>query len=210
MAQDATARSYKSPLREAQAEQTRKKILDGVFAVIKEGLSAVTMPAVAKAAKVSMPTVYRYFPDKSALLDAAADEVRRRVGVRYDAATTLEDHLDRARTVFRKMAEESVGFRVLAASSDGRPYPAKALAERRKRVEMAMRESLVGLRGRDRKYLIDCTMALCSSPVGVALARFGFLGDDAADRVAWLVETMLLGARARQQGNKDTRGGQDA
>ena len=65
-------RSYSSPLRRQRAAETRRKILDAVPVVLAKGLNALTMPAVAKAASVSLPTVYRYFGSADELFNAAA------------------------------------------------------------------------------------------------------------------------------------------
>lgn len=64
---------YVSPLREAQAAETRRRILDAAVAVFGEsGYSGTTLPRIARAAGVSVETVKLSGP-KSALLLAAFD-----------------------------------------------------------------------------------------------------------------------------------------
>jgi AcrR family transcriptional regulator len=53
-----------------QKLRTRKAIVEACREVIRSG-GPVTMPAVARAALVSEPTAYRYFPDLTSLLNAA-------------------------------------------------------------------------------------------------------------------------------------------
>ena len=53
-----------------QKQRTRTAIVDAAREVIKSG-SAVTMPAIARAALVSEATAYRYFPDLTSLLREA-------------------------------------------------------------------------------------------------------------------------------------------
>jgi AcrR family transcriptional regulator len=53
-----------------QKARTRTAIVEACRAVIRAG-GPVTMPAVARAALVSEPTAYRYFPDLISLLNAA-------------------------------------------------------------------------------------------------------------------------------------------
>lgn len=53
-----------------QKLRTRAAIVEACRAVIRTG-GPVTMPAVARAALVSEPTAYRYFPDLTSLLNAA-------------------------------------------------------------------------------------------------------------------------------------------
>jgi AcrR family transcriptional regulator len=196
-------RGYNSPLRQAQAEQTRQKIVDAVFAVVRGGLWTLTMPAVAKAAGVSLPTVYRYFPDKDALIEGAADDIRRRVGVTMLAETSFASFIERLRTVASNIEAQSDGMRILAANNAQGALPEEHLAGRRAGVESAIRDAIKGTRGRDRKFLIDWAMMVASSPMATTLSRFGFEGRNAADRMVWLIETLMLGVRTRRQSGED-------
>jgi AcrR family transcriptional regulator len=62
-----------APLREEHKAATRQRILRAVVELLAEGHPAsLSVPAVAARSGVSIPTIYRYFPTKEALLDAAA------------------------------------------------------------------------------------------------------------------------------------------
>jgi AcrR family transcriptional regulator len=63
-------REYHSALREQQAEETRRRILDATVRVIAGGLASASIPAVAREAGVSVPTVYRHFGSKEELFVA--------------------------------------------------------------------------------------------------------------------------------------------
>jgi AcrR family transcriptional regulator len=63
------ARSYRSPLRESQALETRRRIIDNARALfVENGYAATTIAAVARQAGVSADTVYTSFGSKIALL----------------------------------------------------------------------------------------------------------------------------------------------
>jgi AcrR family transcriptional regulator len=69
-------RVYDSPARQRQADDTRRRIADAARKLLEEtGYAGMTIPAVAKAAGVAVPTVYAIFGSKkgivSELLDAA-------------------------------------------------------------------------------------------------------------------------------------------
>jgi AcrR family transcriptional regulator len=69
-------RHYHSPRRQEAAERTRQAILAAarhLFAVY--GYMATTLPAIAREARVSAPTVTAVFGTKSALLEALINEV---------------------------------------------------------------------------------------------------------------------------------------
>jgi AcrR family transcriptional regulator len=62
-------RSYRSPLRAAQAKATRRAILENARRLFREqGYAGTTVPDVARAAGVSTKTVYLSFPTKRQLL----------------------------------------------------------------------------------------------------------------------------------------------
>lgn len=75
------ARAYRSELRERQAEDTRSRILDAAGRTIADGFAGVSIPNVARAAGVSVPTVYRHFKTKQDLLDAIYPYALRRSGL---------------------------------------------------------------------------------------------------------------------------------
>lgn len=76
-----SARGYRSELREQQSEATRERILDATMQVLARGLAEVTVPAVAREAGVSVPTVYRHFGTKRDLLAALQPHLQRRAGI---------------------------------------------------------------------------------------------------------------------------------
>jgi AcrR family transcriptional regulator len=69
-------RVYESPARQRQADETRRRIASAARRLLEEtGYAGMTIPAVARAAGVAVPTVYAIFGSKkgivSELLDAA-------------------------------------------------------------------------------------------------------------------------------------------
>src|SRR5215204_4659062 len=69
-------RPYSSPQREERANATRLRILTTAEQLFSErGFAAVTMPRIAEHARVSLATVYLYFPGKAAIVGALADEL---------------------------------------------------------------------------------------------------------------------------------------
>jgi len=85
------ARAYHSELREQQAATTHDRILDATVRVLARGLADVTVPAVAREAGVSIPTVYRHFGTKRDLLAALQPHLQRHVGIdRIPTPTSID------------------------------------------------------------------------------------------------------------------------
>jgi AcrR family transcriptional regulator len=97
-------RSYDSPLRAEQALETRSRILDAAIRVIARGIATVSIPAVAREAGVSVPTIYRHFRSKADLLAAVYPHVAKRHGLdRLPDPTSLADLREGIRRVFERI-----------------------------------------------------------------------------------------------------------
>jgi len=67
-------RPYRSPVRAQQARSTRMAIIDAAHPMfLADGFAATTIPGVAAAAGVSVPTVYKVFGNKARLAKAVFD-----------------------------------------------------------------------------------------------------------------------------------------
>lgn len=71
-----SSRTYTSPLRAAQAQDTRRRVLTAARELfVAQGYPATTIAAVARRAEVSPDTVYSAFGSKTALLKGVLDVV---------------------------------------------------------------------------------------------------------------------------------------
>jgi AcrR family transcriptional regulator len=81
-----------------QATDTRELIVESAFACFgKQGLQKATIVDIAKRAGVSRSTIYEYFSDKAAILEACAEHASqqfyREMAKAMDRGSTLEDKL---------------------------------------------------------------------------------------------------------------------
>jgi AcrR family transcriptional regulator len=111
-------RAYDRTLRDAQAGQTRERILDAVIAALarREELSP---PDVAKAAGVSVPTVYRHFPSREHLMEAAQEALGARLE-RPSWPRTTEEMIRRVPDRFAWLEANGVLMRAILSSALGR------------------------------------------------------------------------------------------
>jgi AcrR family transcriptional regulator len=149
MTEHVKRRRYISPRRQAQAEQTRRAIIEAARALFEQhGYVATTMAAIAERAEVSLETVYAAAGTKPALVrllvetaisgvdEPVAAEERdyvRAVRAEPDAARKLAIYAGAVRRVQARMAPL---FRILQAAAPSQPELAALwteIAERRSR-----------------------------------------------------------------------------
>ena len=195
----AETRAYRSPLREARAEETRRRIVDATLRVLGSGAASFTVPTIATEAKVSLPTVYRLFPNKEALEQAARSAVRSRFGIDDSPARSLEDLLTRSEKYVRAGAEVDDAIVRAGAVLNARPYPAEEREARRKELSKALKTELAGVRGKPRRYALNMISLLFSSASSIALWRFGLLNDEGAKTLSWALRTLVDGARRQAE-----------
>ncbi len=95
-----------------QATDTRELIVESAYACFrKQGLQKATIVDIAKAAGVSRSTVYEYFRDKAAIVEACAEHASewfyREMSTAMERGSTLEDKLSRA-AVFVTQARRAI------------------------------------------------------------------------------------------------------
>ncbi|MGD1238352.1 TetR/AcrR family transcriptional regulator [Mycobacterium seoulense] len=96
----------------AQAIDTRELIVESAYSCFrKQGLQKATIVDIARAAGVSRSTIYEYFSDKSAIIEACAEHASERFYREMSTAMgrggSLEDKLSQA-AVFVTQARRSI------------------------------------------------------------------------------------------------------
>ncbi|HYD09572.1 MAG TPA: helix-turn-helix domain-containing protein [Acidimicrobiales bacterium] len=180
-------------------EATRERILDAVHALLaEESPAALSIPAVAQRAGTSLRTVYRYFPTKEALVDAASRTFEPDLEAGGPVSTgNLSAYLTHTFTSFTK----GIGpVRAQHVTPAGRELRNARLPRSR----ASSREALVAagcgsLPPEDLDDLVDVTVALIGSSMYLELVdRMGHDETDAARLAAWVAESII--DRARTEG----------
>lgn len=191
-------------LRERHKRLTRTAILDALAEAVQEkGLYDFSVQEVADRAGVAHRTVYRHFPGRAALLDGLAEEMDR--FFREREAPLVPDHArdlpSRIRMAFRLFGERPGLIRAVAIGSlaTGTQPESRKVRDRifREKVEEMAR----GLPEPDVRAASAVVRYLANSVAWIVLTdQLGLEEDQAADAVAWAVETLLddLETRARE------------
>lgn len=190
-----TTRRYESQIRANQAKQTRTRILDALIEILAEAPTAVTVPAVAQRAGVSVPTVYRHFGDKAGLMEAMVPHIGERIGLSALEPPSDLDGLGAAiRSIFRHLDRADPLIRAALASGANPEARSWSVELRMSMIrDVIDRFGDIGPENTDRlaKVIVILT---CSDALRLWYDRFDVDVDDVADDVTWAIRTLIVGA----------------
>jgi AcrR family transcriptional regulator len=190
-------REYRSQLRTEQAEQTRARILEATIRVTARGVTAISIPAVAREAGVSVPTVYRHFGSKQDLLAAVYPYVLSRAGA---SEPPFPRSLDELKENVRAYAARVDAFDELTRAAMASPASAEVRALSIPR-RLGMIERLVDsfeppLVKADRQRMVRLLAVLLNSS---ALRTWHDVlqssEEQVADDVDWIVRAAIAASR---------------
>jgi AcrR family transcriptional regulator len=115
--------------------ERRRRILDaGRHLVLRQGLRATTMEAIAREAGVAKPTLYTYFPDKDAVFHGIVAELMAAVRKGVDAALQAEGDV-----VARVGAALAAKYKTVARLLEGSPHADELYGEHERSIAPAFR-----------------------------------------------------------------------
>lgn len=192
-------RPYASDLRDQQVEATRTLILEALVRTMANGVHALSVPAVAREAGVSIPTIYRHFGSKQGLVEALNPYVLAKGGlVPEKLPETVADFELMARRMFRNLAGMDLTLRAAMASELGQQVRRATMPMRLGMVREVIDRLVPTASEADRGRLTNLALILMSTPAFHAYKDYLGLGPDAsAGLVSWAIGTLVEGARQR-------------
>jgi AcrR family transcriptional regulator len=197
-------KSYQSHLRQEQMKRTREQILEGLIKTMANGIVELSIPAVAHEARVSIPTVYRYFRTKRELIEALGGYVVEKIGIN---AVQLPRSPEELASAVREMFVRSEGLdevlRAASISELGKEFRKDTLPARMEIIENALAPVAARFNETDWIRLRNIVLVLSSSAMIRAFIDYLDLsGEEAADTVTWAI---LILARANTKANETTQ-----
>lgn len=175
--------------------------MDSVRAMIGRGDKTMAFAAIAREARVSVPTIYRHFPTRPELFEAIYLDAERHAGPRADDLRALIDPVARRRMLRRFYARfDDPGDLYLRASRLNAVWEfSRAATVPRRRALMAawVDERVPTLSEPQRTWLIDLAVVMVSSATAEMMR--GYLdrtGAETADRVEFALQALLAHAEA--------------
>jgi AcrR family transcriptional regulator len=194
----ARSRTYESPLRDEQAEATRTKILDALVRTMAKGVAGLSIPAVAREADVSIPTVYRHFGTKADLVAALGPRLFEKTGLMEIPKVEGDDLGSLVRALYRRNESLDSETRAALASQLGQEARLSVMPQRFALIRKEMSRRIPGLSGAELDRFTRLALILMSSATTRAYKDYlGMDANDAAEDIAWTLETLQ---RAQRRG----------
>lgn len=187
-------------LREQQAAAARQRILEAVAKLLDEAeVDDLTMPHVAEASGISLRTVYRYYPTREKLLEAAGRWIGAELlGQGYPQS--LDDIADTFEDGCRQFARHPGLVRALAVSQVGREVRARRRGERLDAIRDALRTEVGDLSAEELRQA-EAVLAYLHNMLAFTTLReeHGLAADEIAAALGWAIRTLVDDLRRRQR-----------
>jgi len=192
-------------LREHNAEATRERILSAVADLIERGdVDELTVPDVAEASGISLRTVYRYYPTREELLEAAGRWIGNEL-MRHPYPQTLDEVAEAYRVGVGEFAERPGLVRALALSQLGRKVRGYRRRERLAAIRKALRTELPELDEEELRRAEAVIAYLHNMLAFTTMREENHLSpDEIGEAVAWAIRTLVDDLR-RTHETKETR-----
>lgn len=204
----ASTRLYNSPLRAEQLEQTRRRIFEAVSEVLADDtVHELTIPLIARRARVAVRTVYRHFPTREALFDAWGDWAGENLRLIVHAyPDTLEGLREFTPSLFQAYDDNEPLVRALLNSAAALELRRQTRRRRRMQAERALEEVTAALSPEDRDRAVAVIYLLISAPAWQAMReQSGLSGAQAGEAAAWAVRVLTDELRRNPQSIKGSR-----
>ena len=193
-------------LREQHAEATRERILSAVAELLERGEAEdLTVPDVAAASGVSLRTVYRYYPTREQLLEAAGRWIGDEL-LRHPYPRTLDEVAELFRIGCRDFDERPGLVRALALSQLGQSVRGYRRRERVDAIGEALRHE-VGELPEDELRRAGAVLAYLHNMLAYTTLREenGLAGDEIGEALAWAIRTLVDDLRRRNKTKERSR-----
>lgn len=193
-------------LRERKARLVRTTVLETAIAQLETTRADdVSMAQIADAAGVSLRTLYRYFPDRAALLHAAGEHLYASLGVPFEVSGPDEISASLLEAG-RRLSTRPELTRVLVRTTSGRTARSAVRGQRVAAIESALRPVTEELDEDTARWASAVIAHLCSAASWVLIADESGLEDsDAQQAVAWAIDRLVSSLRDPREPSDPTR-----
>jgi AcrR family transcriptional regulator len=196
----------RTSLREQQAEAARTRILAAVAELLeRDDVEELTVPRVAEVSGVSLRTVYRYYPCREELLQAAG----RFIGAELLAQgypESLDDVADSFEPACSDFDRHPELVRALSMTALGREARAHRRRERLQAIRTALEEEVGALPEQELRQA-EAVLGYLHNMLAYTTLReeSGLGGEEIGQALGWAIRTLVADLRRRQRQARRTR-----
>jgi len=184
-------------LRTQKKQALEERILDAFIALLGEGAADLSHDAVADRAGVGRRTVYRYFPDRPALMEGALMRVRALAGPRVAYPESADELLATLAPIYQGFDAIAPVATMLRTTPQGRQLRLAQKARRVASYTNALADAVKALPPADRKLATAMLQVLHTTPWLEMRDQWGLDGGQIARATGWAVRTLLKDLRRR-------------
>ena len=188
-------------LRERMKAQTRELIVDQLVAALAEGaLGQASHDALAKRVGVSRQTVYRYFPDRDALMEALWARINAELsgGGAPGLPTTEQGLLDVLAPLFANYDRIAPLITISQSTPEGRAMRLSVKDRRSRAFLDVTADATAGLSAEDKKLAAAIVQLLVGGQAWLEMRQqWDLTGEQMARATGWAVRTLLADLHAR-------------
>ncbi|HEY9736959.1 MAG TPA: helix-turn-helix domain-containing protein [Trichocoleus sp.] len=198
--ESATGRSrpYRSTLRQQQAAATRELILRALAEQMASAGEDFSIADAAERAGVSPRTIYRYFPNREAIIEALGDWVDQQIGDLFFPRTPEEVAM-LAEEAFPRFEQQATLIQALLSSQLGQSVRSRLRVRRRQSITEALQPLTEGLSSEEAKATCAVIQHLITAETWKHLRdEFGIAGETAGRAVSQAIRTLIADLEQRQ------------
>ena len=179
-------------------EQTRERLLETLTEMLADSTEEISVAAVAEKAKVSVRTVYRYFPTKEALIDAFNTYTSRRMGSPL-WTFEVEKLPELAANLFRSFADNERLFRASRRTPAGQELRKRRKQDQVREIRACVERYAPNLDERKLQQFGAVIHNTFSSEAWLAMIdNWGLTQDETVEAVRWAAEAVVAKLEAEK------------
>ncbi|MBW8300174.1 MAG: TetR/AcrR family transcriptional regulator [Hydrogenophaga sp.] len=185
-------RKYRSPLREAQAHETRERILSAATELLgRNPIGDFSMDEIATAAGVERRTVFRHFSNKEALLDALWGFVNEQLEAQ-PRPSSFDELVSGPRTAFPAFDRNAGIMRASLHTPAGQAMRLRAVPARRAAFHACLADELKQISAKEAEKIEALAHLLYSAGAWETLKDYaGMDGETAGEAASWAIKTLV-------------------
>ena len=192
-------------LRDQKKDALRSRVANELIALVSEGRLDLTHDLVAERLGIPRRTLYRYFPNQEALMQAAWDRVTALAGPNVTFPRCEDDLVNQLPDIYKGFDAIAPIATLVRSTPQGR---AMRLSQKKRRVASylaATSDAVRQLPAKDRKLAVAILQVLHTTPWLEMRDHWELKGEEIAEACGWAIRTLL--ADLRKRGSKPLQEG---